>query len=93
MKLMLLAAAAIGLMVAQQSHADAQSTAFNCRNCHAKDASETALSSLDQLSAQQIRQMLLDFKYDKQPATLMPRIAKGYSDEELNAVAEYLGRR
>jgi len=36
---------------------------------------------------------LLDFKYDRKPATLMPRLVKGYSDAELQAVAEYLGKR
>jgi cytochrome c553 len=36
--------------------------------------------------------MLLDFKYDKQVATLMPRIAKGYNDQELEALADYLGK-
>jgi len=84
-----------GLMFARLSHAevDAQSIAFNCRNCHGQDASEARLAPLEQLSAQQMRQTLSDYKYDKKPATLMPRIAKGYSDEELNAVADYLGRR
>ncbi len=84
---------AFGLMFIGQSHAelDAQAIALNCRNCHA--SSESAIPSLEPLSAQQISQMLLDFKYDRKLATLMPRIAKGYSDEELKAVADYLGRR
>lgn len=83
---------ALGLIWVGQSHAelDAQAIALNCRNCHA--AAESAIPSLAPLSAQRIRQMLLDFKYDRKTATLMPRIAKGYSDEELKAVADYLGR-
>ncbi len=85
--------AALGLIFVGQSHAelDAQAIALNCRNCHA--ASESAVPALEPFSAQQISQMLLDFKYDRKPATLMPRITKGYSDEELKAVADYLGRR
>ncbi|MCQ8118699.1 c-type cytochrome [Methylomonas rosea] len=53
---------------------------------------KSSIPSLKNVSAQQIRQALLDFKYDRKPATLMPRLAKGYSDAELAAVAEYLSR-
>lgn len=83
----------IGLLVAESCHADldAQAIALNCRNCHS--AESTQIPSLTNLSAERISRMLLDYKYDKIPATLMPRIAKGYSDEELKAVANYLGRR
>ncbi|MDD1620257.1 MAG: c-type cytochrome [Methylococcaceae bacterium] len=85
--------AAIGLLAAGISLAEieTQAIALNCRNCHAADSSE--IPTLTNLSAEQINRMLLDYKSDKLPATLMPRIAKGYSDEELKAVADYLGRR
>jgi len=87
--------AAIGLLVAGSCYAEieaqAQAIALNCRNCHAADSSE--IPTLTDMSAEQINRMLLDYKSDKLPATLMPRIAKGYSDEELKAVADYLGRR
>ncbi len=69
-----------------------QSIAFNCRNCHAQQASDTQPASLVQISAAEIRETLLAFKYDKKAATLMPRIAKGYSDAELSAVADFLGK-
>ncbi|WP_446810874.1 c-type cytochrome [Methylomonas sp. 2BW1-5-20] len=74
---------------------DARAIAFNCRNCHTESSLDpkSSISSLKNVSAQQIRQALLDFKYDRKPATLMPRLAKGYSDEELAAVAEYLSRK
>jgi cytochrome c553 len=78
-----------------QTEIDARAIAFNCRICHAESLldSEQSIPSLKNLSAQQIRQALLNFKYDHQSATLMPRLAKGYSDEELAAVAEYLSRQ
>lgn len=83
----------IGMLVAGSCLAefDAQAIALNCRNCHAADSSE--IPSLQNLSSEQLGRMLLDYKYDKLPATLMPRIAKGYGDDELKAVADYLGRR
>ncbi|MBD9360855.1 c-type cytochrome [Methylomonas fluvii] len=73
---------------------DARAIAFNCWNCHTESSldAKSSIPSLKSLSAQQLRQALLDFKYDKKPATLMPRLAKGYSDAELAAVAEYLSR-
>ncbi|WP_445368681.1 c-type cytochrome [Methylomonas sp. BW4-1] len=73
---------------------DARAMAFNCWNCHTDSNldAQSSSPSLKSLSAQQIQQALLDFKYDKRPATLMPRLAKGYSDTELAAVAEYLSR-
>ncbi len=70
----------------------AQVIALNCLNCHLSDsaASKGAIPTFQYLSAAELRQLLLDFKYDRKPATLMPRIAKGYSDTELSAVADYL---
>ena len=79
-----------------QADTPAQAIALNCRNCHTPTTPATTLPTLptlDNLTAQHIRQRLLDFKYDKIPtATLMPRLAKGYSDAELAAVAELLGK-
>ena len=82
------------LLNSQPSLADInpQSIAFNCRNCHSQQVQGTQPVSLEQFSVGEIRENLLNFKYDKKSATLMPRIAKGYSDAELSAVAEFLGK-
>lgn len=70
---------------------DPQSIAVLCVNCHNPDET-TRIPALKQLSASEISQKLINFKHDNQPATIMPRIAKGYSDQELAAVAAWLGR-
>ena len=70
----------------------AQAIALNCRNCHTTTNTATTVPSIDTLTKQQIHDLLLDFKYDKKPATIMSRITKGYSDAELTAVAELLGK-
>lgn len=75
-----------------QSLCQADLAALNCRTCHRQANTEQAVPDIGQLSAEQISRKLLDFKYDRLPATLMSRIAKGYSDEELLAVAKYLGK-
>ncbi len=72
---------------------DAASIALNCLTCHNDTGKTSAIPPLNKLSALQMQQTLLDFKYDKKPATLMRRLAKGYSDAELAALAEYLSRR
>ena len=77
------------------AHADAalpaQAIAMNCQTCHQQAAGDNSpLPDLGKLSREQLRQSLLDFKYTDKAATLMPRLVKGYSDEELRAVADYL---
>ncbi len=69
-----------------------QMIALNCMSCHRQksDVSSADIPALDSLSEQQISQALLDFKYGRTQATLMPRIVKGYSDEELQKLAAYL---
>lgn len=89
------AVALILLMLATGARADFAATAIaaNCTICHAGEGGDTGLPALNDQSAAQLRQSLLDFKYDRKAATLMNRIAKGYSDAELAAVADYLGKR
>jgi sulfide dehydrogenase cytochrome subunit len=71
---------------------NAESIALMCRNCHTQQISANSVPSLSHLSTVQLQQLLLDYKYDKRAATLMPRLAKGYSDQELQAVAQLLGQ-
>lgn len=87
----------MGLLVACSGYAELnpRSIAVNCLNCHADTSGliDSPLPALSGFSRQQLEQALLNFKYDKQSGTLMPRLAKGYSDEQLQAVADYLSRR
>ncbi len=83
----------LALIPVQAAHADlsVQAIAMNCLNCHTSGQAESAaLPALAGLSAAEIERALLEFKYDKRPATLMPRLAKAYSDAELAAVAVFL---
>ena len=85
---------ALHVLVSQAVFADInpQSIAFNCLNCHAQQAADTQPANLAQFTAAEIRTSLVAFKYDKKTATVMPRIAKGYTDAELSAVADFLGK-
>lgn len=67
-----------------------QTIGLTCLACHG-DAGQGsgAIPPLAGRSADTLYQALIDFKTGKRPATVMDRHAKGYSDEELRAVADY----
>ena len=66
--------------------------ASNCFNCHGYNgASAGVIDELDSLPARRIVSKLNDFKDGKNPSTIMGRIAKGYNDAEIEALAKYFG--
>lgn len=93
--------AALGLLLGLASQSalaqspSAQAIALNCLSCHDQtDAvQDGAIPLLKGLKQDPLRQILLDFKYGNRAATLMPRLVKGYSDDELAAVARFLSER
>lgn len=79
--------------VAVAAEPSAEALAFNCYTCHGPGGvSPAAMPSLHGKSAGYLLRRLLEFKQDKGNPTIMGRIAKGYSDEELARIAEYLAR-
>ena len=68
-----------------------QAIAMSCAACHGTDGRlQTAIPLLAAQPAAVMRAQLLAFKQDQMPdATVMPRLAKGYTDEELEALADY----
>lgn len=85
------------LLSIQPCHAEfnVHNVALNCLICHSSGdgASENDIPNITNLSTQEIQQALLNFKYDRTRATLMPRIAKAYSDEQLQQLADWLSSR
>lgn len=65
--------------------------ALSCANCHGTDGAlaKPGLPELAGRPARAIEESLLDFKYGRASSTIMDRIARGYSDAELAAVARY----
>lgn len=62
----------------------------SCAACHGTDGkSPGEIPSIYGKSSEFISQALLDFREDKRPATVMGRHASGYSDEEIQLIAEY----
>lgn len=68
-----------------------QAIALNCQTCHQSPDGETGIADLSKLSREELRQALLELKTSPKPeVTIMPRLIKGYSDQQLQAVADFL---
>lgn len=63
---------------------------MTCTACHGPGGkSQGPIPSLAGLPAEHIASAMKAFKSGERPATLMDRIAKGYTDEEIEAMAKY----
>lgn len=75
---------------AMAADASGMTVAAQCNGCHGfKGQSKGAAPAINGLPKSYIMSSMMDFKADKRPATIMNRIAKGYSDQEIENVAEY----
>lgn len=64
----------------------------NCFSCHGTDGrSPGAIPSLINMNPQQAALVLKEFKSGARAATVMTRHTKGYTDAELEALANYIG--
>jgi sulfide dehydrogenase cytochrome subunit len=70
--------------------AEAPAGALSCSGCHAGSARvETPVPRLAGRTAGEITDAMLAYKSGKQAGTIMDRIAKGFSDEEIRAIAAW----
>jgi len=65
------------------------SGAVSCSGCHAPKGSGGPVVSLTGRPADEIVTALLQFRSGERRATVMDRIAKGFSDDEIRAIAEW----
>lgn len=66
-----------------------------CSGCHAESAAVASpVPRLVGRDAEEIVKAMQEFRTGKRPATVMDRIAKGFTDDETRAIAAwYAGRR
>ena len=88
--LLLLPAQALADAMAQSSEADVALLAAACSGCHAKAVSDDGFPQIYGRPAAEIREALLAFRSDRRQGTVMNRIAKGYSEDEIRVLADYL---
>jgi sulfide dehydrogenase cytochrome subunit len=88
-------AVTLGLLVASVTWAaDASPSMLGnaCAPCHGTDGmSPGAIPALSGKSAAYITQRMLEFKAGAREGTVMNRIARGYDDDEIAAIAQHLG--
>jgi cytochrome subunit of sulfide dehydrogenase len=72
----------------------ARSLAATCATCHGTDgAARSDFKPLAGVPAERVVAMLRDYRSGVLPGTVMPQIAKGYSDEQIALVATYFASR
>jgi len=63
-----------------------------CLGCHPANRVAPAIPSLRGREAAEIAAAMRDFREGRRPATLMDRLARGFSEEESQAIAAWVVR-
>jgi cytochrome subunit of sulfide dehydrogenase len=89
----LASALALAMLPVAASAAEAPPGASSCSGCHAPAAASSgaAVPPIGGRPAAETARLIREFKSGERPATVMGRIAKGFDDAEINAIAQWLG--
>jgi sulfide dehydrogenase cytochrome subunit len=88
----LASALALAMLPVAASAADAPPGAWSCSGCHAPAASGAVIvPPISGRPAAETASLMREFKSGARPATVMGRIAKGFDDAEIDAIAQWLG--
>lgn len=94
MRRRLIAALALLASTAPAFAVDAPAGVSSCSACHASSPSfKTSVPSLAGRTAPEIAGIMREFKSGARPATVMGRIAKGFDDAEIDAMAEWFAKQ
>ena len=81
---------ALAQSAAPQDALYVKALAATCANCHGTDGrAQPGMESLAGANKDDMVKKMLDFKAGRRPATIMHQLAKGYSDEQIVAIAGY----
>jgi sulfide dehydrogenase cytochrome subunit len=77
--------------VAAQDGPSGQAMVQTCYVCHGPEGrSAEGMPALMHGQKEFVVRQMVEFKTDRRPATIMNRVAKSYSDEQIAAIADYL---
>jgi cytochrome subunit of sulfide dehydrogenase len=77
-----------------QDASQARYLAANCANCHGTSGNSAGgMPSLAGVSKAQLVSQMQAFKSGQRPATIMHQLAKGYTDQQIELIADYLSRQ
>jgi sulfide dehydrogenase cytochrome subunit len=78
-------------VAAAQDGPSGQAMVQTCYVCHGPEGrSAEGMPALMRGQKEFIARQMIEFKIDRRPATIMNRVAKSYSDEQIAAIADYL---
>jgi sulfide dehydrogenase cytochrome subunit len=88
----------LGLLQVPSGHAEELTRGAmlgaSCDGCHGTDGhSPGSIPDISGKSAEFIRTSLEEFRSGERESTVMMRQAKGYTDEEMQLIAEYFAKR
>ena len=84
----------LALVIASAAAAEAPPGASSCSGCHPPSASaETKVPPLRGQNPAAIAAAMQAFRSGERPATVMGRIAKGFSDDEIRAIAAWVAEQ
>lgn len=92
MRTLLLLLAATAASPASAQDTATRALAATCASCHGTDGRSATkeVVPLAGLSKEHIVSQMKAFKDGTRPATIMHQLAKGYSDQQIDAIASYL---
>jgi cytochrome subunit of sulfide dehydrogenase len=85
-----LAAILVGLSASASAQAPVPPGAAACSGCHAPARLGSPVVPINGRPAPEIVQAMQEFRSGQRAATVMDRIAKGFSDDEARAIAAWL---
>ncbi|HUQ74018.1 MAG TPA: c-type cytochrome [Burkholderiales bacterium] len=87
--------ACAALPVQAQDSPAARTLAATCASCHGSEGRSVTkeVASLAGLPREHITSSMKAFRDGSRPATVMHQIAKGYSDQQIDLMADYFSRR
>lgn len=82
------------LVLSAAEAAEAPPGALACSGCHATSSGvETDVPRIIGLTAPDMKAAMIAFRTGARPATVMDRIAKGFSEPEIDAIAAWYATR
>lgn len=81
---------AIGIHAQAPDALQVRSWAAGCANCHGTNGqSEPGTAALAGMNREALIRKMMDFKNGRESATVMHQLSKGYTDEQIAAIAGY----
>jgi len=68
---------------------DARGLAATCSGCHGDGRARDGIRALAGLPKDEIARAMRAYRAGERPGTLMPQLAKGYDDAEIDAIAAW----